>query len=72
MSIPWSHSGLPTVTFCTGHVTGASPVPLPLAVTIAGRFGRDEQLLCFAEGLEKAVGVESRAQLPADREAKRS
>ncbi|GAQ84558.1 aspartyl-tRNA(Asn)/glutamyl-tRNA (Gln) amidotransferase subunit A [Klebsormidium nitens] len=56
MSVPWSHSGLPTVTLCTGHITGASSQVLPLAVTVAGHWGADEALLCLGEDLEAAVG----------------
>ena len=46
MNLPWTHSGLPTVTLPAGTVDG-----LPVGLQCAARFGFDEWLLGWAEEL---------------------
>ena len=46
MNLPWTHSGLPTVTLPAGTVDG-----LPVGLQCAARFGFDERLLAWGEGL---------------------
>ena len=50
MNLPWTHSGLPTVTIPAGTLDG-----LPLGVQCAGRFGFDEWLLRWVEPLHAAL-----------------
>jgi Asp-tRNA(Asn)/Glu-tRNA(Gln) amidotransferase A subunit family amidase len=50
MNLPWTHSGLPTVSLPAGTVDG-----LPVGVQCATRFGADEDLLGWAEGLSAAL-----------------
>lgn len=50
MNLPWTHSGLPTVSLPAGTVDG-----LPVGIQCATRFGADEELLGWAEGLSAAL-----------------
>ena len=50
MNIPWTHSGLPTVTLPAGTVDG-----LPLGMQCAARFQFDEWLLRWTEDLLKTL-----------------
>jgi Asp-tRNA(Asn)/Glu-tRNA(Gln) amidotransferase A subunit family amidase len=50
MNLPWTHSGLPTVTVPTGTVDG-----LPVGLQCSARFGADERLLAWAEGFEEVI-----------------
>lgn len=50
MNVPWTHSGVPTITLPTGRVDG-----LPLGLQITGRFGFDEWLLHWADCLWTAL-----------------
>lgn len=47
MNVPWSHSGVPTVTLPAGHVHG-----MPVGLQLSGRFGQDEELLALAASVE--------------------
>jgi Asp-tRNA(Asn)/Glu-tRNA(Gln) amidotransferase A subunit family amidase len=45
MNLPWTYSGLPTVSLSlSGIPRGVGPTGLPLGVQCAGRFGGDEEL----------------------------
>ena len=50
MNLPWTHSGLPTVTLPTGVKEG-----LPVGVQCSARFGADERLLDWAERFEEVL-----------------
>jgi Asp-tRNA(Asn)/Glu-tRNA(Gln) amidotransferase A subunit family amidase len=50
MNLPWTHAGLPAVTVPAGTVGG-----LPVGLQLAARFGADEELLVWAEGLAEAL-----------------
>ncbi|WP_331232815.1 amidase [Natronorarus salvus] len=50
MNLPWTHSGLPTVTVPAGEREG-----LPVGLQCSARFGADERLLAWAEGFEGAL-----------------
>lgn len=52
MNLPWTHAGLPTVSLPAGTVEG-----LPVGLQVSGRFGGDEALLQWAEGLSRALKV---------------
>lgn len=52
MNLPWTHSGLPTVTLPAGH----SASGLPLGLQLAGRWYEDEALLNWAVDLQPIVG----------------
>jgi len=54
MNLPWTHSGLPAVTLPAGE----APNGLPLGVQLAAPFGRDEQLLAWAERLEPTISAD--------------
>ena len=55
MNLPWTHSGLPTISLpCGTNETG-----LPLGLQVIGGWYQDEQLLAWAEELER-VFVEVR------------
>lgn len=63
MSLPWSHAGVPTVTLPSGYLQGADNVAgdslrLPLSITLAGRWGGDEDLLSTAARVEQALLVD--------------
>lgn len=45
MNLPWTHSGLPAITF----PAGTAPNGLPLGLQAASAFSRDEQLLAWAK-----------------------
>lgn len=49
MNLPWTHAGMPAVTLRAGRAANG----LPLGLQLVGRFGEDEQLLAWAEGLDK-------------------
>ncbi len=55
MNLPWTQSGMPTVTLPSGKTAAH----LPLGIQLAGRNGKDEQLLAFASLLEGALKYES-------------
>lgn len=46
MNLPWTHAGLPTVTLPASDIDG-----LPLGLQCTARFGSDERLLEWSEGL---------------------
>ncbi|MDZ7702625.1 MAG: amidase [Halobacteriales archaeon] len=52
MNLPWTHSGLPTVTLPAGTVDG-----LPVGLQCAARFGFDEWLLGWAGELEASLAA---------------
>lgn len=47
MNLPWTHSGMPALTLPAGRVDS-----MPVGLQLAGRAGRDEELLAVAEVLE--------------------
>jgi len=51
MNLPWSYTGLPTVTVPAGRTDAG----LPLALQVTGRFGADEWVLSYAHGVEGAL-----------------
>jgi Asp-tRNA(Asn)/Glu-tRNA(Gln) amidotransferase A subunit family amidase len=51
MNLPWTHAGMPVVTVPTGQTVDG----LPLGLQIVARFGRDEQLLTWAEQITTAL-----------------
>jgi Asp-tRNA(Asn)/Glu-tRNA(Gln) amidotransferase A subunit family amidase len=60
MNLPWTYSGLPTVSLSlSGIPRGVGPMGLPLGVQCAGRFGGDEDLfaqtILMAEFLRPAI-----------------
>jgi Asp-tRNA(Asn)/Glu-tRNA(Gln) amidotransferase A subunit family amidase len=50
MNLPWTHAGVPVLALPAGLADG-----LPYGVQFAGRFGDDERLLAWGEGLADAV-----------------
>lgn len=48
MNLPWTHAGLPALTI----PAGATAEGMPLGLQLAARFGADEQLLAWAQGLD--------------------
>ena len=50
MNLPWTHSGLPTISLPAGRVND-----LPIGLQCAARFGAGEQLLAWSEGIEAAL-----------------
>ncbi len=52
MNTPWTHAGLPVVTLPAGAIEG-----LPLGLQLAGRHGRDEELLDLAARLESMLAA---------------
>ncbi|MQG20611.1 MAG: amidase [SAR202 cluster bacterium] len=50
MNLPWTHSGLPTISIPT-----KTKLPLPIGIQCASRFRHDEQLLSWAIQLEAIV-----------------
>ncbi len=51
MNLPWTHSGMPAISLpCGTNETG-----LPLGLQVVGGWYRDEQLLAWADGLERAL-----------------
>lgn len=51
MNLPWTHAGMPAVTVPTGQTVDG----LPLGLQIVARFGRDEQLLTWADQIAAAL-----------------
>jgi Asp-tRNA(Asn)/Glu-tRNA(Gln) amidotransferase A subunit family amidase len=51
MNLPWTHAGLPTISLPAGTVANG----LPVGLQCAARFGADEELLAWAEGLITAL-----------------
>ncbi|MBE7530771.1 MAG: amidase [Chloroflexi bacterium] len=52
MNLPWTHSGLPTVTLPAGKDAAG----LPLGLQLTGHWYADEELLGFAAQIEKVLG----------------
>jgi len=52
MNLPWTHSGLPVV----GLPAGRNEAGLPLGVQLIGRWMADENVLSWAEGIERSLG----------------
>jgi len=50
MNLPWTHSGLPTVTVPAGTLDG-----LPLGLQCGARYQDDERLLAWADGIAAAL-----------------
>jgi len=48
MNMPWTHGGLPAVSL----PAGTGKLGLPLGLQVVGRFGKDEELLRWAGGIE--------------------
>lgn len=51
MNMPWTHAGLPTLTLPAGKAENG----LPLGVQFSARFGMDEELLAWAQALERSL-----------------
>ena len=51
MNLPWTHSGLPAISL----PCGTNEAGLPLGVQVVGGWYQDEQLLAWAEELERAL-----------------
>lgn len=51
MNLPWTHAGVPTISLPAGTVAN----DLPVGLQCAARFGADEELLAWAEGLATAL-----------------
>lgn len=51
MNLPWTHAGVPVVSVPAGR--GADG--LPVGIQLAGRFGDDERLLCWAQKIETVL-----------------
>lgn len=51
MNVPWTHAGVPTVNLPAGEVDG-----LPVGLQFAGRFGDDERVFAWCEGLAGVLG----------------
>lgn len=51
MNLPWSHAGVPTVTLPASQTEAG----LPIGLQCAGRYGRDEWLLSWSEGIATAL-----------------
>ena len=49
MNVPWSNSGLPTISVPSGF----DPCGLPHGIQLVGKFMQDEELVCSARKLEK-------------------
>ncbi|MBN1520239.1 MAG: amidase [Spirochaetales bacterium] len=52
MNLPWTHAGVPTVNVPSATAWTA----LPTGIQLAGRFGRDEELVALAVKLELLLG----------------
>jgi Asp-tRNA(Asn)/Glu-tRNA(Gln) amidotransferase A subunit family amidase len=52
MNLPWTHSGLPTLTL----PSGVNAAGLPLGLQLAGRWYADEALLAWANEIARVVG----------------
>jgi Asp-tRNA(Asn)/Glu-tRNA(Gln) amidotransferase A subunit family amidase len=53
MNLPWTHAGLPTVSLPLPCADGE----LPFGLQLAGRWGADEELLAWADGLSRALAA---------------
>jgi Asp-tRNA(Asn)/Glu-tRNA(Gln) amidotransferase A subunit family amidase len=51
MNMPWTHAGLPTLTLPAGKAATG----LPLGLQFSGKFGMDEELLAWADGLNNKL-----------------
>ncbi len=51
MNVPWTQAGMPAVALPAGR----NAAGLPLGLQVAARFGKDEELLAAARGLEEAL-----------------
>ncbi len=51
MNLPWTHAGLPTLTLPAGR----DPQGLPMGLQLAARWDRDEALLAWGAGIERAL-----------------
>ena len=51
MNVPWTQAGMPAVSLPAGR----NAAGLPMGLQVAARFGRDEELLAAARGLEEAL-----------------
>jgi Asp-tRNA(Asn)/Glu-tRNA(Gln) amidotransferase A subunit family amidase len=54
MNLPWTHSGLPSVSLPSGY----NREGLPFGLQIVGSWYRDEEMLAWAKMLEKELRVE--------------
>ncbi|OGO18527.1 MAG: hypothetical protein A2Z14_03200 [Chloroflexi bacterium RBG_16_48_8] len=52
MNLPWTHSGLPTITLPSGF----NEIGLPFGLQVVGRWYGDELLLAWASEMEGALG----------------
>jgi Asp-tRNA(Asn)/Glu-tRNA(Gln) amidotransferase A subunit family amidase len=52
MNLPWTYSGLPTITLPAGK----NDAGLPLGLQCTGHWYADEELLNFAEQIEYVLG----------------
>jgi Asp-tRNA(Asn)/Glu-tRNA(Gln) amidotransferase A subunit family amidase len=53
MNLPWTHAGLPAITLPGGQ----NERGLPLGLQCVSRFGHDEYLVVWADGLEQAINA---------------
>ncbi|SNR66417.1 amidase [Halorubrum vacuolatum] len=53
MNLPWTHTGLPTITVPAGKTAD----DLPLGVQCAGRFGADEDVIRWSHGLADTLST---------------
>ncbi|MFZ1235024.1 MAG: amidase family protein, partial [Thiofilum sp.] len=51
MNLPWTHAGMPALTVPAGVAANQ----LPLGLQLVARFGADEGLLAWAEGIAAVV-----------------
>jgi len=54
MNLPWTHSGLPTLSL----PAGMNAAGLPLGLQLAGRYGEDERLFAWAAQIAKVIRAE--------------
>jgi Asp-tRNA(Asn)/Glu-tRNA(Gln) amidotransferase A subunit family amidase len=64
MNLPWTQSGLPTISLPAGHASNG----LPLGLQVAAGFMADEKLVLWAVGLEQALKIlkPDRTAIPKD------
>jgi Asp-tRNA(Asn)/Glu-tRNA(Gln) amidotransferase A subunit family amidase len=53
MNLPWTQAGLPALNL----PSGADEAGLPFGLQLVGRWNQDEQLLAWAEDIEKVLRV---------------